>query len=247
MQNLYFITGFMGTGKSTLLQSLKTRFEMNEDILIDSVSHSLSGSVEEDVHQKYVILEDLDAYIEKKIDRSISDYFTKEGEDAFRRLEASCLEEIFARTVLKKEDYPTMEIHVAISLGGGCIFSYETRKTILRFAQLCNQVHCFNLFTAIDIITQRLQGSEGAQRPLANQLQEKYTQRTEFWPVISEILQHNDISVTEIQSNASKQDIFHSVLSTINQSVFVNAKRIDAKKNTPLNSKIGIPLLEMPW
>ena len=117
MQNFYFITGFMGTGKSTLLQGLKTRLEMNEDIIIDSVSHALSGSVEESVHQKYVILEDLDAYIQKKIGRSISDYFTEEGEDAFRRIEASCLEEIFARAVLKKEDYPTMEIHVAISLG----------------------------------------------------------------------------------------------------------------------------------
>ena len=103
------------------------------------------------------------------------------------------------------------------------------------------------LFAPIDIISQRLQGSERTQRPLANQLQETYTQRTEFWPVISGILQHNDIAVTEIQSNTSKQDIFHSVWSTINQSVSVNAKKIDAKKNIFLNSTSGIPLLEMPW
>ena len=128
----------------------------------------------------------------------------------------------------------------------------KSQRTLLLFSQICTRIHCFNLFAPIDIISQRLQGSERTQRPLANQLQETYTQRTEFWPVISEILQHNDIAVTEIQSNTSKQDIFHSVWSTINQSVSVNAKKIDAKKidakkNIFLNSTSGIPLLEMPW
>ena len=247
MQNFYFITGFMGTGKSTLLQNIQAHFEKKEDIIIDSVSHSLSGSVIEEVHQKYVIIEDLDTYILKKIDRSISEYFCEKGESSFRDLETSCLEEIFARAVQKNKDYPNTEVHVVISLGGGCIFSYEARRTLLLFSQICTRIHCFNLFAPIDIISQRLQGSERTQRPLANQLQETYTQRTEFWPVISEILQHNDIAVTEIQSNTSKQDIFHSVWSTINQSVSVNAKKIDAKKNIFLNSTSGIPLLEMPW
>ena len=256
MQNFYFITGFMGTGKSTLLQSIQAHLEekgkKNEDILIDSVSYSLPTSITENVHRKYVLIEDLDTYILKKIDCSISEYFAEEGETAFRNLETSCLEEILNRVTQKNKDNPNMEIQVVISLGGGCIFSYEARKTILQFSQLFHHVHCFNLFASMDIINQRLQGSERTQRPLAaNQLQETYAQRTEFWPVISEILQHNDISVTEIQSNRSKQDIFGSVWSTIKQSDSLTQKKSTKKKsiqkNIFLNSKHGVPLLEMPW
>ena len=267
MQNFYFITGFMGTGKSTLLQGIQTHLEergkKKEDLLIDSVSYPLPTSVEENdsikesvpikenIHHKYVVMEDLDTYILKKIDCSISEYFAEEGEIAFRNLETSCLEEILVRAVQKNKDNPNMDIHVVISLGGGCIFSNEARRTILQFSQLFHHVHCFNLFASMDIINQRLQGAERTQRPLAaNQLQETYAQRTEFWPVISEILQHNDISVTEIQSNRSKQDIFGSVWSTIKQSDSakkIHEEKINSKKNIFLNSKHGVPLLEMPW
>ena len=59
-----------------------------EDILIDSVSYSLPTSVKENIHRKYVLIEDLDTYILKKIDCSISEYFVEEGESAFRNLEA---------------------------------------------------------------------------------------------------------------------------------------------------------------
>lgn len=88
-----FLTGFMGSGKSTagkkLATLLKTRFI------------------------------DLDAYLEKRDNRTIEEIFEEEGEEKFRELETKYLKEVIR---LK-------EPHV-ISLGGGTVCFNDNLETI---------------------------------------------------------------------------------------------------------------------
>jgi 3-dehydroquinate synthase len=88
---IYF-TGFMATGKTRL-----------------------SGLVGASLKWNVV---DIDALIEKQTDRSISEIFEEEGEDAFRRMEVETI-----RDVSKRE-------RVIISLGGGALKNPEVQKIV---------------------------------------------------------------------------------------------------------------------
>ena len=77
----YFLIGFMGSGKSSIGQQLSEKLKL-----------------------KYI---DLDQYIEKCENRSISDIFNDTGETYFRELEERCLKNIIK------------ENNILVSTGGG--------------------------------------------------------------------------------------------------------------------------------
>lgn len=82
------LTGFMGCGKTTVGRMLQTSLQDYEFI-------------------------DLDRYIENRCGRTIPEIFSTEGEAAFRKIEADCLEEI----VSKKN------LDAVLSLGGGSVMT----------------------------------------------------------------------------------------------------------------------------
>ena len=66
-----FLIGYMGTGKTTLGKALASRLQYD--------------------------FVDLDWYIENKIQQSISDYFSVNGEVSFRDLENASLQELLTK------------------------------------------------------------------------------------------------------------------------------------------------------
>ncbi len=66
----FFLTGFMGCGKSFRGQQIAT--------------------------QHHIPFIDLDTFIGQKTSRTIAELFAEEGETAFRQIEAACLREIIA-------------------------------------------------------------------------------------------------------------------------------------------------------
>lgn len=123
------LTGFMGCGKSTVGKMLTRLLP----------GHSWT---------------DLDTYIEKKSGRSVSEIFSSEGEAAFRRMEADCLDEILAGSD-----------NVIISLGGGAVMTERC------FNLVSSGTTCFYLKASPETIRQHLTkgGSleeAAAQRPL---------------------------------------------------------------------------------
>jgi shikimate kinase len=87
-----YLTGFMGAGKTTIGRILASRF-------------------------KYIFI-DLDLYIEKKERKTVSDIFSKFGEEHFRVLEQKYLSEL------------TGWKNVVIALGGGTITGYDVVERI---------------------------------------------------------------------------------------------------------------------
>ena len=96
MQNIFHYWLYGNRKKYSFTNYFKTHLEeeqKKEDVIIDSISYPLSVSVEEDTSierkwfhrrrytSKYFLIEDLDSYILNKIDRSISEYFSEEGEE----------------------------------------------------------------------------------------------------------------------------------------------------------------------
>lgn len=91
---------------------------------------------------------DLDNYIEKAADKSISDIFKTEGENAFRELESEKLREIIAN-----------EPDVVLACGGGTPCFNENMKLLNE-----NGITIF-IETSTPVLIQRLQ-EENAKRPL---------------------------------------------------------------------------------
>lgn len=94
------LIGFMGSGKSSVGKELA----------------KLLPSME---------LIDLDSYIEAKSDRTIPEIFDTEGEEAFRQMERSALEDIFMTADLTGASY-------ILSLGGGTVTTEACRRMIRR-------------------------------------------------------------------------------------------------------------------
>ena len=109
-------------------------------------STSLPSQENSQIHsQQCWLVEDLDIYIEKKFEMSVSAYFEQFGETKFRQTEQECLQDIFERASSLQNIYLYTDVHVLVSLGGGCIFDRQTRNTILNFVPQTDASICCNL------------------------------------------------------------------------------------------------------
>ncbi len=232
MLNFYFITGFMGTGKTSILRMLHEKITQS---LHTVFSTSLPSQENSQIHsQQCWLVEDLDIYIEKKFEMSVSAYFEQFGEIKFRRTEQECLQDIFEKASSLQNIHLYTDVHVLISLGGGCIFDRQTRNTILNFVQQTDTSICFNLSADFHIIQQRIQGEELLKRPLANnQLQQKYMERKRLWSSISKEIRMSSIHIEDIPNNnlhwAPKVDLALSKIVSLILPVHSTEK--PAKKN----------------
>jgi shikimate kinase len=121
------LIGFMGSGKSSVGKELA----------------KLLPSME---------LIDLDSYIEAMSDRTIPEIFDTEGEEAFRQMERSALEDIFMTGDLTGALY-------ILSLGGGTVTTEACRRMIRR------DTTCFYLKASVETLVRNLETWPG-DRPL---------------------------------------------------------------------------------
>ncbi|WP_299028978.1 3-dehydroquinate synthase [uncultured Thermanaerothrix sp.] len=126
MNRRIILTGFMGTGKTTVGKIVAERLG--------------------------VPFVDLDEEISRRAQRSIAEIFDREGEAAFRALESRILREILE---VKHEN-------VVLATGGGTLLSPSNRL-------LCEQAGLVICLTCTpEVLKERLQAEEIAQRPLLN-------------------------------------------------------------------------------
>lgn len=117
-----FLTGYMGSGKTTIGQMLADALECT--------------------------FIDLDKFIEQKYNRTISDIFTLNGENAFREIERECLHE-----VAKKEK-------AVIATGGGAPCFFDNMEFINKNGK------SVYLKLSVTQLTQRLKQINDGTRPL---------------------------------------------------------------------------------
>ncbi|HEL1583335.1 TPA: shikimate kinase [Streptococcus suis] len=126
-------------------------------------------------------LYDMDTIIEEKIGMSISEYFAKEGEPAFRKLESETLEELLA-----------LEGDIVISTGGGVVISEKNRE-LLR----ANRKYNVLLAASFEVLYERIQNDKVFQRPLfLNNSKEDfhgiYDRRMELYEGLSDLIINTD-------------------------------------------------------
>ena len=114
------LTGMMGSGKSTIAKILE------EKLQIEAI--------------------DIDSYIEKSQEKTISEIFEQEGEDFFRNLEVNTIKALFKPK------------NLILSLGGGAFENEETRNYLLKNSNV------FYLETSANIIFDRIKSD--TTRPL---------------------------------------------------------------------------------
>ncbi|MBA2796018.1 shikimate kinase [Streptococcus porcinus] len=114
------LLGFMGAGKTTIGSLLDKRFL------------------------------DMDVIIEDRIGMSISDFFTHQGEAAFRAIESALLAELM-----------TMKGDYIISTGGGVVIS-ESNRELLRQ----NRKNNILLSASFEVLYDRIKKDKVFQRPL---------------------------------------------------------------------------------
>ena len=95
---------------------------------------------------------DLDSYIEAMSDRTIPEIFDTEGEEAFRQMERSALEDIFMTGDLTGASY-------ILSLGGGTVMTEACRRMIRRHTT------CFYLKASVETLVRNLETWPG-DRPM---------------------------------------------------------------------------------
>ncbi|KXT79077.1 shikimate kinase [Streptococcus sp. DD13] len=117
------LLGFMGAGKTTVASCL----ERDGETFLD-----------------------MDLLIEKKIGMSITDYFAKEGEAAFRKIESELLEELLS-----------LEGDVIISTGGGVVISEKNRQLLYQ-----NRKNNVLLAASFEVLYDRIEHDTVFQRPL---------------------------------------------------------------------------------
>ena len=151
----YFLVGFMGSGKSFVGKKLSEKLNVN--------------------------FIDLDHYIEKIENRSVSDIFNKEGEDYFRKLELK-----YFTSILKEEN-------TIISTGGGT----PTHNNIMKL--ITGSGTSFYLKCKTNTILKRLVKSD-KNRPLIKDLsnknlkkfiEEKLSERSKFYEKADYIVNNN--------------------------------------------------------
>lgn len=121
LNNIISLTGMMGSGKTTIGNALAL-----------------------ELGYQFV---DLDQYIESSTKKTINKIFQEQGEEYFRKLEASYL----AKIVSEKKN-------LILSTGGGIILAAENRKL------LAEQTISIYLETSLDILASRL--IDDLERPL---------------------------------------------------------------------------------
>lgn len=149
------LIGFMGSGKTIIGRSLSERLNL-----------------------RWV---DLDQYIEKKSNQSISDIFEKYGEAYFRRLEQEVLNELLIQDEL------------VISTGGGIITTPDNRVA------LKNEISIY-LEYPFETLYERIAGDSN--RPLATSyesLKERFTSRLDLYEQSSQVrINCQEKSINEI-------------------------------------------------
>ena len=95
---------------------------------------------------------DLDSYIEAMSDRTIPEIFDTEGEEAFRQMERSALEDIFMTGDLTGASY-------ILSLGGGTVTTEACRRLVRR------NTTCFYLKASVETLVRNLETWPG-DRPM---------------------------------------------------------------------------------
>lgn len=120
---LVFLVGYMGSGKSFLGKKLALCMQM--DFI------------------------DLDNYIEEKYEMSVTEFFSKKGEDAFRIAEKEALKEIFTRT------------STIVSVGGGTPCFGDNMEQMNRYGKT------IFINTPMESILRHLKSGKH-QRPLLN-------------------------------------------------------------------------------
>ncbi len=113
---------------------------------------------------------DLDAYIEEKEDKEVSEIFNELGEEAFRKMEEKYLEDVLEDHILRfpetlddmAESVESKKCTLVISLGGGAVASPLCRDLIK------NLTYCIYIKVDIDTILSRLRSTseEVQKRPL---------------------------------------------------------------------------------
>lgn len=114
------LLGFMGAGKTTVAGHLDGNFY------------------------------DMDTIIEEKIGMTITEYFAKFGEPAFRKIESDTLEELLA-----------LEGDNIISTGGGVVISEKNRELLRK-----NRKYNVLLAASFEVLYDRILHDEIYQRPL---------------------------------------------------------------------------------
>lgn len=120
------LTGFMGCGKSSIGKALSERLGWE--------------------------FTDLDEYVVHKKGMSIPEIFEREGEEAFRAVEAECLRDVIVMHQIAGGD-------VVLALGGGTMGISPVRRLIL------NQTECFWLKASLETCLNRI-GPAAAERPV---------------------------------------------------------------------------------
>ena len=143
------LCGFMGSGKSTIGNLLSKKMGM--------------------------AFIDLDAYIEKKENKSVSQIFADSGEEYFRQLEKDAVREL----AYKKS--------IILATGGGTL-TFQENVDVLRNAD--NKIILLDL--PVEVVEQRLQGD--TKRPLLNRpdkekvMRELYEKRLPLYRSAADII-----------------------------------------------------------
>ncbi|MTB65211.1 AAA family ATPase [Streptococcus sp. zg-86] len=114
------LLGFMGVGKTTVSKHIQRPFY------------------------------DMDRMIEEKIGMPIADFFAREGEVAFRKIESETLEELLQ-----------VEEDCVISTGGGVVISEKNRDLLRQ-----NQKYNVLLTASFEVLYHRIKQDTLSQRPL---------------------------------------------------------------------------------
>lgn len=129
------LIGFVGAGKTT-------------------IAKELARSV-----QAPVI--DLDEYITKRENKTISEIFAEVGESGFRKIELECFEDVLEDNIADNPETIDDMSHctLVLSLGGGIVLTPECRDLISRFT------YCIYVKQDLNVIFDRLSENPG-DRPL---------------------------------------------------------------------------------
>ncbi|EJN93639.1 shikimate kinase [Streptococcus ratti] len=148
------LLGFMGAGKTTVAGELQESFDQ---------------------------FLDMDLIIEERIGMSISEYFAREGEASFRKIESQVLEELLA-----------LEGNIIISTGGGVVISEHNRE-LLR----ANRKNNVLLAASFEVLYDRIEHDKIFQRPLfLNNSKEDfhgiYERRMKLYEGLSDLIINTD-------------------------------------------------------
>lgn len=154
------LAGFMGTGKTVVGRRLAARRGL-----------------------EFI---DLDAWIEERAGKPVSEIFAERGEAAFRSLERSAVQAACERE------------NVVIAAGGGAVVDEENRNTLARAGRL------FCLVARPEVVALRV-GRRAADRPmlagsgdLIDRIRELQAERAPAYSGISDQVDTSDLAVDEV-------------------------------------------------